>query len=167
MIDDQTTTKPTKQRTSRTLGAHLRNIEKSDHQLPIHVGRKIRSLRKSIGMTIENLSAQVKMSIGHISQIERDISSPTLSALQEISRVLNVNISYFFSDMLDQESERKYITTQEERRCISFASGLHECQLNTQEINSLQVLLSTFEPGASFDHDYSHEGGGMRLRHVR
>lgn len=144
---------------ARPLYAHMRNFTSADEDgTSINVGAKIRKLRKSMKLTLEDLSLRANMSIGYISQIERDISSPTLNALQIIARSLNVNISYFFSDMNENNLNNRYIIRREDRRFLSFVSGLKECQLNTSETPNLQVLYCVFKPGASVDDAYSHDG---------
>lgn len=146
-------------RTKRPLFAHVRHLSQSGADASsINVGAKIRRLRQSMKMTIGNLAEKSGMSIGHISQIERDISSPTLNALLTIAKALDVNISHFFSDTDAEKASDKYIVRSENRRYLSFASGLRECQLNTSETQNLQVLLSTFEPGMSVDDAYAHDG---------
>ncbi|RQW46111.1 cupin domain-containing protein [Novosphingobium sp. LASN5T] len=142
----------------RTLFAHKRNSTGTEGVSPINVGGKIRAKRKSLGMTIEDISLKTGLSIGHISQIERDITSPTLNVLQMIASVLVVNISYFFSDLQDSVNENRYITRLKDRKFLNFSSGFKETQVNTSAVSNLQVLCSTFEPGAAVDEAYSHEG---------
>ncbi|WP_156416584.1 MULTISPECIES: cupin domain-containing protein [unclassified Sphingopyxis] len=146
-------------RGKRTLFAHKRNVGTSDAlSTPLNVGGKIREKRKLLGMTIEDISLKTGLSIGHISQIERDITSPTLNAFQLLASVLGVNISYFFSDVEEKEKEGRYITRGDDRKFLTFSSGFKECQINTSAISNLQVLCSTFEPGAAVDEPYSHDG---------
>lgn len=145
-------------RGKRALFAHKRNLDAVDGLSPIDVGGKIRSKRKALGMTIEDISLKTGLSIGHISQIERDITSPTLNAFQMLAAVLGVNISYFFSEIDDSAKKNIYITRESDRKFISFSSGFRECQINTSAVTNLQVLCSTFEPGAAVDEAYSHEG---------
>src|SRR3990170_5097506 len=60
------------------------------------LGEMIRRQRKARGITLARLSELTGLSIGHLSQIERDISSPSVKALHDIGRALGVNISWFF-----------------------------------------------------------------------
>lgn len=123
------------------------------------IGEKIRRLRKSTSMTLKHLSSKTGLSVGYISQIERNLSSPTLKVMLDISRVFNVNISFFFQDNKAQDGEtEKYILRHHQRRDISFQTGIDDCLLNTGAVKNLQVLLSTFAPGASMDEGYCHEG---------
>lgn len=123
------------------------------------IGEKIRRLRKSVSMTLKRLSAETGLSVGYISQIERNLSSPTLKVMLDISRVFDVNISFFFKDnKIPGEEVEKYILRHHQRKDISFETGIDDCLLNTSAVKDLQVLLSTFAPGASMDEGYCHEG---------
>lgn len=141
----------------RPLYAHMSRHSPADEESSsIAIGSKIRHLRKSLKMTIDELASKTNMSSGYISQIERDISSPTLNSLQMIASALKVNVTHFFSEA--EHSAEKYILRKEGRRFLSFAAGIRECQLNTSSVENLQVLYSIFEPGASVDEAYSHDG---------
>ncbi|PCI52788.1 MAG: Cro/Cl family transcriptional regulator [Alphaproteobacteria bacterium] len=123
------------------------------------IGGKIRELRKSTSMTLKQLSAKTSLSVGYISQIERNLSSPTLKVMLDISRVFKVNISFFFQDNKAKGNDaEEYILRHHQRRNISFEPGIDDCLLNTGAVKKLQVLLSTFQPGASMDEGYCHEG---------
>jgi len=61
------------------------------------VGKQIKMLRMSKKMTIKQLAEKTDMSVGFISNIERDINSPTVSALQKICTALDVDLASFFN----------------------------------------------------------------------
>lgn len=79
-------------------------------------GNKIRKLRKEQGMTIDDLSARSGFTSSYISQIERDLIEPSLSALTKICKALNTSPYYFLEDdesnvlvARKEERERLYI----------------------------------------------------------
>ena len=61
------------------------------------LGQKIRDIRKSRSITIKELAERTDLSIGYISQIERDLTDPSLSTLRKISGALDVP-TYIFMD---------------------------------------------------------------------
>lgn len=128
-------------------------------ETPNIIGIKLKELRKLNAMTLKDLAKETNMSVGYLSQIERNISSPTINVLFTLSRALDVNISYFF-DLITEDNipQEQYIVRGHQRKKLSFAKGISDCLLNTNSINSLQVLLSTFEPGASVKDAYCHDG---------
>ena len=49
------------------------------------LGEQIRNIRKSRDFTLKALAEQTGLSIGYISQIERNLTDPSLSTLRKIS----------------------------------------------------------------------------------
>ena len=52
-------------------------------------GRRIREMRKRRGLTLKEVAEATGYTIGHISQIERDLKSPSLVALRKIATCLD------------------------------------------------------------------------------
>lgn len=52
-------------------------------------GRRIREMRKRRGLTLKEVAEATGYTIGHISQIERDLKSPSLVALRKIAACLD------------------------------------------------------------------------------
>lgn len=62
------------------------------------VGQKIKSIRESKNITIEQISERTKLSIEQIKNIEKEDKIASLSPLIKISRVLGVRIGTFLDD---------------------------------------------------------------------
>lgn len=62
-------------------------------------GNKVRKLRKLKSMTIEELSEKSGFTASYISQVERNLIEPSLTALNKICKVLNVSPYYFLEDL--------------------------------------------------------------------
>lgn len=69
----------------------------------MEIGPKIRRLRKLRGLTIEEVAEKANLTKGFISQLERDLSIPTVTTLKQILDVLGVSLSAFFSDISERE----------------------------------------------------------------
>ncbi len=69
--------------------------------MQVNYGEKIRSLRKSRGLTLTELGDAAGVSASYISQVERGLCSISLSSLEQISKSLGVNIKYFFFDEIE------------------------------------------------------------------
>jgi transcriptional regulator with XRE-family HTH domain len=59
------------------------------------VGLKIREARKSRRLTLQRIADATKLSIGFLSQVERNIAAPSLSSLILIAKALDLPISAF------------------------------------------------------------------------
>ncbi len=64
----------------------------------LHIGRKIRELRKKSGLILQDLSDRTGLSKPLLSQIEKEVVSPPIATLLKISKAFNVNIGFFFQD---------------------------------------------------------------------
>lgn len=69
------------------------------------LGEKLRDIRKSKNLTLENLSAKVDLSIGYLSQIERGNLNPTMDTLRKISDALDIS-PYMLMETKNSENFR-------------------------------------------------------------
>ncbi|MCT4782393.1 MULTISPECIES: helix-turn-helix domain-containing protein [Exiguobacterium] len=77
----------------------------------MEVGQKIKRLRVKNGLTQEELAERTDLSKGYISQIERDLSSPSLETLFDLLEVLGCSPKEFF----DEDVFQKVVYTEEDR----------------------------------------------------
>jgi transcriptional regulator with XRE-family HTH domain len=128
------------------------------------IGEQIRALRRIKGLTLQQLAAQAGISIGYLSQIERNRSKLTIGILKRISNLLGIQMSWFFQPgALGPTEERNLIVRSGRRRKMSFTgTGISEELLSPNLEGPLEVLLSTIEPGADSDF-YSHDGAEAGL----
>ena len=64
----------------------------------MQIGKKIKRLRLKKGLTQEELGERTDLSKGFISQLERDINSPSIETLFSILNVLGSKPKDFFDD---------------------------------------------------------------------
>ncbi len=124
------------------------------------IGSEIRSLRKVRALSLEDLARLTNKSVGYLSQIERGLSNPSITALQAISSALGVQIGWFFPQgEAGDPSDRGVVVRQGTRRRLSFESGVTDYLLSPNLSGALELLLSEFEPGASNgESPYTHAG---------
>ncbi|MGB4176564.1 MAG: helix-turn-helix transcriptional regulator, partial [Halanaerobiales bacterium] len=67
------------------------------------IGEKIRSLRIKNQLTQEELANRCELSKGFISQVERDLTSPSIATLLDILECLGTNIKDFFNEPIDEK----------------------------------------------------------------
>lgn len=113
------------------------------------LGADLRALRKARGMTLQELSARLDRSVGWLSQVERDLSNPSISDLKLIASVLDVSVSTLFRHDAAPAEEAGYIVRQSARRPIgSRVAGLVEELLSPDLTDDFEMLVSTFEAGS-------------------
>ena len=69
----------------------------------MNIGPKIKELRVMKGLTQEELADRSELSKGFISQLERDLTSPSIATLVDILNSLGTNLKDFFSDDNDEQ----------------------------------------------------------------
>lgn len=64
----------------------------------MEIGEKIRRIRIERGLTQEELADRAELSKGFISQIERDLTSPSIATLEDILTCLGTDCGEFFAN---------------------------------------------------------------------
>lgn len=62
------------------------------------LGSRLRQRRKELGLTVHNVAKSTGLTVGFISQIERDISRPSLASLYAVARALDTSVDQFVSE---------------------------------------------------------------------
>jgi transcriptional regulator with XRE-family HTH domain len=122
------------------------------------LGALLRDFRKKKNLTLYKLSKQAQFSIGYLSQIERGMTSPTISAFKKIASVLGVNLMYFFDG---GNSNTSYVVRHGQRKTISNpkAKVIYELLKPAGFMGILEPLLVRFLPGAKSEKSgYTHLG---------
>lgn len=134
----------------RPMGATLqRSGGASPGQLSGRVGAEVRLLRKRLGITIVELSQKSGQSTGFLSQIERGISIPSVSAIESIAVALGVRVTWFFeAGEVVASSEGEVVVRKENRRRLTYATGIDDQLLSPQLNGPLEMFLATFSPGS-------------------
>ena len=123
----------------------------------MEIGSKIKRLRVRLGLTQEELAARTELTKGFISQLERDITSPSIATLMDILEALGTNVSEFFSD---REEDGVMVYAAEDmfiKEDADAGVSIRWLVTNAQK-NALEPILVTLAPGASTEPDDPHEG---------
>ncbi len=120
------------------------------------IGDRIKRRRLKLGLTQEELAARTELSKGFISQVERNLTSPSIATLMDILEALGMDISDFFAK---NEDEKVVFTPDDMFVKDDEEIGSSICWLvpNAQK-NALEPILVTISPGGSTCPDDPHEG---------
>jgi transcriptional regulator with XRE-family HTH domain len=69
----------------------------------MEIGRKIKRLRQEKMLTQEELADRTELSKSFISQVERDLTSPSIATLVDILQALGTDLREFFNDEKDTQ----------------------------------------------------------------
>lgn len=122
----------------------------------MNIGQKIKDLRVQKGLTQEELADRCELSKGFISQLERDLTSPSIATLIDILQCLGTDLKEFFND-----SDEEQISFKESDYFEKIDEELHnkvEWIIPNAQKNMMEPIRLTLSPGGSTYPDNPHEG---------
>lgn len=138
---------------------------------PGSIGETFRQLRHEQGISLRELSEKSGVSVGTISQIERNIANPSMRVLTAIRRALNIPMQVMFGDDSGDAAESgvedapPFLRRAAKRPRIDIGS-LQKELLTSGGNHNLQIMILTIEPGGSSGNtalSYPAEKGGLVL----
>ena len=122
----------------------------------MEIGDKIRRLRVAKQLTQEELANRCELSKGFISQLENDLTSPSIATLIDILDILGTNLTEFFSEDTNEKiafSKDDMFETENEE----LKYNLMWLVPNAQK-NEMEPIMITLEPGGQYIEEEPHEG---------
>jgi transcriptional regulator with XRE-family HTH domain len=120
------------------------------------IGNKLKELRIAKGLTQEELADRAELSKGFISQVERDLTSPSIATLVDILQCLGTDLKDFFNDTPDEQivfHETDYF-----EKIDSELKNKVEWIIPNAQKNMMEPIRLTLEAGGSTYPDNPHEG---------
>jgi len=120
------------------------------------VGYRILSRIKQLRMTQEELADRCELSKGFISQLENDLTSPSITTLVDILQCLGTNLQNFFTDRTEEQivfGQADYFEKQDE----ALQNTVEWIIPNAQK-NMMEPIRVTLKAGGSTYPDLPHEG---------
>lgn len=120
----------------------------------MELGAKLRDMRQQKNLTQEELADRCELTKGYISQLENDLTSPSITTLVDLLNALGSNLSDFFREETEEKivfSEPEYIEKQSDGMTWEWVIP------NAQK-NMMEPVLVELAPGASTSTDFPHDG---------
>ena len=129
------------------------------------LGDRVRQLRKRRRLTLAQLAEGCGLSVGYLSQIERNLAEPSINALFSIAHHLGVTVQWFFSgdEQAVPPEEHGYVIRAANRLRVNFAQGIVDELLTPRMSLALEMILSRMPPDTEASQPYSHEGDEVGL----
>jgi transcriptional regulator with XRE-family HTH domain len=121
----------------------------------LQLGPRIRALRQARNITLRELAERAGVTESFLSQVEREVTSPSIASVQRIARALDLAIAELFTE----DAPHGRVVRKGERRRIAYPGlGAVDEFLTSGLDGRLQVILSTIEPGGGTgDEAYAHD----------
>lgn len=122
----------------------------------MQIGEKIKRLRIEKQLTQEELANRCELSKGFISQIENDLTSPSIATLMDILQTLGTNLNEFFSEKVNERvkfTDDDMFETEDEELKYRLKWLVPDAQKNEME-----PIMLTLEPKGRYKEEEPHEG---------
>ena len=121
------------------------------------IGEKLRQLRLQRSLTQEELADRCELSKGFISQVERNLASPSIATLTDMLECLGSSLPAFFNEKTQEKTvftpQDMFVKEDEESLCGSITWLVPDAQKNTME----PILVDIGEGGETYPLP-PHEG---------
>ena len=134
---------------------------KCTHSICVHlnhmeIGSKLKRLRMKNNLTQEELADRCELSKGFISQIERDLASPSISTLSDLLQCLGTDLKDFFNDAADNDVvfTKEDVFIKENKEDLNVVNWIVP---NSQKHDMEPIIITLLPQGISYMDD-PHDG---------
>lgn len=124
------------------------------------LGAKIRRTRKERGLTLTRLAADAGFTKGYISQVERGLVNPSISALDKMARVLKMPIGFFLEEEENLEAQYVKVVRADQRKILRYPDSEVRYELASPDLRRrVEFVYVRERPGRiSHQQPFQHEG---------
>ena len=118
------------------------------------IGKKLKELRLQNDLTLGDLASRSELTKGFLSQVERNLTTPSISTLEDILEALGSNLSEFFHE----EPERQLVFTTQEFFEDEQEDFKIEWVIPNAQKNKMEPILLTLHPHKQSNEMVCHHG---------
>ena len=118
------------------------------------IGKKLKELRLQNDLTLGDLASRSELTKGFLSQVERNLTMPSIATLEDILEALGTNLSEFFHEEPENQivfSTQDFFVDEQEDYSIEWVIP------NAQK-NKMEPILLTLHPHKRSQEMESHHG---------
>ena len=118
------------------------------------IGKKLKELRLQNDLTLGDLASRSELTKGFLSQVERNLTMPSIATLEDILEALGTNLSEFFHEEPESQivfSTQDFFVDEQEDYSIEWVIP------NAQK-NKMEPILVEMAPGGETVEEDPHEG---------
>ena len=121
----------------------------------MNIGENLKRLRTANSLTQQELADRCELTKGYISQLERDLTSPSIATLTDILECLGTDLASFFNEAIDQK-----IVFKEEDVFVKESDDNYKINwiIPNAQKNKMEPILVELGANARTKEDEPHEG---------
>lgn len=120
----------------------------------MELGAKIKRLRLQCGLTQEELADRCELTKGYISQLENELTSPSIQTLLDVLSALGTTAAEFFGE----DEEEQIVFTSDDFFEKDAEGHVITWLVPNSQRNEMEPILITLRPGCASVKDMPHEG---------
>ena len=126
------------------------------------IPNRIRTIRKSMNLTLEQLSKKVEMTKAYLSKLERSEKAPPIATLYKIAKALNVDINYLITGRTIDYSKNKvsFVPAEKQLSVLNKRSNygyIYKALAYTKSNKLMEPFIIVVPPKKEVQ-PFSHEG---------
>jgi transcriptional regulator with XRE-family HTH domain len=139
-------------------------MEEERKSQELRVGEKVRELRESKGLSLQDLANRTGYSSALLSQVENHFISPPLGGLIKIAKALEVKVGTFFGDepresyAIVRKDERKHVSRFASKEGVSYGYSYESLGFDKKD-RQMEPFLVTLEPATVKSEKLSSHDG--------
>jgi transcriptional regulator with XRE-family HTH domain len=139
-------------------------MEEEKKSQELRVGERIRELRESKGLSLQDMANRTGYSSALLSQVENHFISPPLGGLIKIAKALEVKVGTFFGDepresyAIVRKDERKHISRFASKEGVSYGYSYESLGFDKKD-RQMEPFLVTLEPATVKSEKLSSHDG--------
>lgn len=123
------------------------------------IGKRIRMRRKAQNFSLEQIAKRTGLSVGYLSNLERDLTSPTFDNLVKICGAMDVNVVELISSSLEfrpvtKKEERELVYSRDYHAKVEYLTDTR----NPQAMTGLCVTVYDNQEEVSYGHEVDELG---------
>ena len=118
------------------------------------IGKKIKELRIQNDLTLVDLASRCELTKGFLSQVERNMTTPSIGTLEDILEALGSNLSEFFHE----EEEKKIVFSTQDFFEDEQEDYTIEWVIPNAQKNEMEPILLTLHPHKKSNEMLAHRG---------
>ena len=118
------------------------------------IGKKLKELRLKNDLTLGDLASRSELTKGFLSQVERNLTAPSIATLEDILEALGTNLSEFFRE----EEEKQIVFSTQDFFEDKQDDYTIEWVIPNAQKNEMEPILLTLAPHKKSQDMLAHHG---------
>lgn len=118
------------------------------------IGKKLKELRLKNDLTLGDLASRSELTKGFLSQVERNLTTPSIATLEDILEALGSNLSEFFHE----EPEKQIVFATQDFFVDEQEDYQIEWVIPNAQKNEMEPIVLTLHPHKKSQEMLAHEG---------